>query len=226
MVAAAVAGSAVVAGVAGSAMSANAAKGAANTQAQSARDSMDSNERMFNQMQEKLNPYTQLGEDSIGDLQALLNGGKLSKQFSFNGTDLQNTPGYQFTLQQGLRGVDNAAAAKGLGLSGAQLKGISDYSTGLANTTYNDQYANALNAFNTNYGVSSDQYNRLAGLVSLGQNAAAGVGNAGLQTAANNANLLTSAGNAQAAGAIGQANAYSSGLNSVAQGGLLYSLMK
>ena len=59
----------------------------------------------------------------------------------------------------------------------------------------------------------------------MGENAAAGVGNAGLQTASNVGNLLTSGANARAAGTIGSANAISAGLGSAAQGGLLYSLL-
>jgi hypothetical protein len=77
----------------------------------------------------------------------------------------------------------------------------------------------------TNYGVASDQYNRLSGLVGLGENASAGVGNAGLQTASNAGNLLTSGAAAQAAGTIGSANAINQGLGSVGSSGLLYSLM-
>jgi hypothetical protein len=157
----------------------------------------------------------------------LLNGPQLTTTFSFNPPEaqLEQTRGYQFTLQQGLKGVDNALSAKGLNLSGAQAKGIAGYTTGLADQTYQQQYQNALQNFMTNYQNRADNYNRLAGLVGLGQSSAAGVGNAGLQTAAQAGNFLTSGANAQAAGTIGSANAINSGLGSVAQGGLLYSLL-
>lgn len=227
MVAAAVGIGTAVAGVAGSAMSSSAANSAANTQANAANNASALQWQQFQQMQQNLRPYMQLGSSSIPGLQSQL--GQLGNMnFSFNPTEsqLEQTPGYQFTLQQGLKGVDNAASAKGLNLSGAQMKGIGQYTTGLADQTYQQQYQNALQNFMTNYGVSSDQYNRLSGLVGLGQNAAAGVGNAGLQTANTAGNYLTSGANAQAAGTIGSANAINSGLGSVAQGGLLYSLLK
>lgn len=53
---------------------------------------------------------------------------------------LQQTPGYQFTLDQGLRGVQNAAAAQGRGVSGNALTGAAQYATGLANQTFKDQF--------------------------------------------------------------------------------------
>lgn len=226
MVAAAVGIGTAVAGVAGSAMSSSAANSAANTQANAANNASALQWQQFQQMQQNLQPYMQLGANNIPGLQSQL--GQLGNMnFSFNPTEsqLEQTPGYQFTLQQGLKGVDNAASAKGLNLSGAQMKGIGQYTTGLADQTYQQQYQNALQNFMTNYGVSSDQYNRLSGLVGLGQNAAAGVGNAGLQTANTAGNYLTSGANAQAAGTIGSANAINSGIGSVAQGGLLYSLL-
>jgi hypothetical protein len=54
--------------------------------------------------------------------------------------ELAATPGYQFTLNQGLQAVQNSAAAKGLGVSGAALKGAADYATGLADSTYQTQF--------------------------------------------------------------------------------------
>ena len=226
MVAAAVAGGAIVGGVASSAIGGSAAKSAAGTQADAANNAAQLQWQQFQQLQQNQQPYMQLGQNSIGGLQSQL--GKLGgMNFSFNPTEaqLEQTPGYQFTLQQGLKGVDNAASAKGLNLSGAQMKGIGQYTTGLADQTYQQQYQNALQNFMTNYGASSDQYNRLSGLVGLGQNAAAGVGNAGLQTANSAGNFLTSGANAQAAGTIGAANAINGGIGSAMNGGLLYSLM-
>lgn len=226
MVAAAVGVGSAVAGIAGSAMQSSAASDAANTQAQAANNASQLQWQQFQQMQQNLQPYMQLGPQNIPGLQSQL--GRLQgMQFSFNPTmqQLEQTPGYQFTLNQGLNTVNNQLAAKGLNLSGAQARGIADYTTGLASNTYQQQYENALKNFMTNYGVQSDAYNRLSGLVGLGENAAAGVGNAGLQTASTAGNFLTSGANASAAGQIGSANALAGGLGSAAQGGLLYGLL-
>lgn len=225
MVAAAI-GVSAAAGLAGSAISSSASQSAANTQAQAANNAAGLQWQQFQQLQQNLQPYMNLGSGSIGNLQTAL-GNLGNMHFNFDPTEqsLQQTPGYQFTLNQGLNTVNNQLAAKGLNLSGAQAKGIANYTTGLADTTYQQQYQNALQNFMTNYGVSSDQYNRLSGLVGVGENAAAGVGNAGLQTAANAGNLLTSGANASAAGTVGSANAISGGLSSLGNNGLLYSLM-
>lgn len=227
MVAAAI-GASAVAGLAGSAMSSKAAKSAANTQAQAANRASDLQMQQFQQMQGNLQPYMQLGTSTIPQLQQLLGGGGLNARFSFDPTQqqLEQTPGYQFALQQGQKGIDNAMSAKGLNLSGAQMKGLENFNTGLASQTYQQQYQNALQNFQTNYGLSADQYNRIAGLIGLGQNAAAGVGNAGLQTASTMGNFMTSGANARAAGTVGSANAWNSGLSGLGGNALLYSLLK
>lgn len=71
---------------------------------------------------------------------------------------LESLPGYQFTKTQGLKAVQNSASARGLGVSGAAQKGAAQFATGLADQTY------------------GEQFNRLLGLTTLGQNAAVGAG--------------------------------------------------
>ena len=76
-------------------------------------------------------------------------------------SQLEATPGYQFTEAQGLKGVQNSAAARGLGVSGAALKGAATYSTGLADSTYQQQYqdeltSNAQNFSNANTAATTD----------------------------------------------------------------------
>lgn len=61
---------------------------------------------------------------------------QLTAQYAPTMAQLAQTPGYQFTLQQGLESTQNAAAARGLGVSGAALKAAAAYSTGLAQNTY------------------------------------------------------------------------------------------
>ena len=57
----------------------------------------------------------------------------------------QSSPGYQFTLQQGLRGVDAGAAAAGMLRSGATLKQEDTYAQGLANQDFQQYYTNLAN---------------------------------------------------------------------------------
>lgn len=140
---------------------------------------------------------------------------------------LEQTPGYQFTQQQGLKAAQASAAARGLGVSGASLKGAATYATGLADATY----ANRFNEAQTNYqdimnqgaaqqnlgtfaqSMQQQQYNQYSGLATLGENAAAQSGTTSTQAAANTANYLNQSGQAQAAGTTGAANALTSGVN-------------
>ena len=90
--------------------------------------------------------YTQASNENNQAIGALGNEGSILGTLSqgINEQTLQNTPGYQFTLGQGLQSTQNSAAARGLGVSGAALKGAATYATGLADQTYQNQYQNLL----------------------------------------------------------------------------------
>lgn len=123
-----------------------------------------------------------------------------------------------------MQGINSSAAAKGLGVSGANIRGAADYATGLADSTYNDVFSRALNTFNTNYGSAANRVNRLWNLVSSGQNAAATNGSLGATSMNSIGDTMMSGANASAAGRVGSANALSSGLNGVGSNALLYGL--
>ncbi len=130
-----------------------------------------------------------------------------------------SNPAYQFQLQQGQRALDNSAAARGMGYSGAQMKASQQYGQGLASQEYDKQY----NRANSEFG---DYYNRLAGLSQGGQQAAGSMAQAGSQYANNASNTFGNLSNAQT-GILGQqANARASGYaaNANALNGTLNSL--
>src|SRR6185312_1060193 len=212
MVAAAILGAGVLsagAGIYGASTAASAQENAANTASATQMN-------MFNQDKALLNPYVQQGYTANTDLNDQLP--DLTAPINMNEATLQNTPGYQFNLTQGLKSVQNSAAARGLGISGAALKGASAYATGLADSTYQNQFSNAqTNRQNT--------YNMLSGQQSLGENAAAGVGNAGISTGNSIASNTLGAGNAAGAAAIATGNAVSGAANSGVQGYLLSNLL-
>lgn len=74
---------------------------------------------------------------------------------------LEATPGYQFTRDQGLKSVQNSFAAKGLGRSGAALKGAADYTTGLANNTYEARLGDYLNTYNSQFTNNLNAYDQM-----------------------------------------------------------------
>jgi hypothetical protein len=207
-------------------MSASASRDAAKTQAQAAEDAAHLQNDQYNNTQANLKPYMDLGQSYINPLKTALSNPMLTQQFSApTAAEAQATPGYQFTLNQGLKSVQNSAAARGLGVSGAALKGAASYTTGLADSTYNDVFNRALQTFNTNYSSAANNVNRLTNIVGSGQNAAATNGSLGAQAVGNIGNTLTSGANAQAAGTVGAANALSNGLNGIGNSALTYGLM-
>jgi len=217
----------------GSNQQAQAAQTAAQTQANAANYAANLQNAQFQQTQANLSPYMSIGTAVLPQLLSSLgyqgqfgsNGqltGVSGQGFQFNPANLAQTPGYQFTLQQGLNAVNNAASATGQNASGAQAKGLANYATGLAQNTYNQQYQNALQTYQQNAST-------LGSLLSTGQNAAAGLGSMGMQNAANVGNTLQGGANATAAGQIAAGNTQSNALTGAMQLGLggagIYSLL-
>lgn len=164
----------------------------ANAQTQAANQAAQTQLQMFGVTQKNLEPFQQFGASQLGNYSNLLNPGTAANQ-------LTNLPGYQFSLQQGMRGVSNSSAARGLGASGAGLAGAANYTTGLAGNTYQQM----LNNYQT--------------AASLGSNAAAGVGSAATATGQGVAQTQASLGNALASAYTGGGNAIANS----AQTGLL-----
>ena len=197
------------------------------------RQQADAQANAQTQLQANLAPYANFGASAMPNIMQQLGlgggGSSLNLQkfnygpFSFNPQDLQNTPGYQFTLNQGLKNTNNALSSQGLLGSGAQGKALADYTTGLASNTYNQQLNNALNAYKTNYdtglgqvsannATSLNQFNAnldpLFKLLNLGQNSAAGIGQGAYNSSVN-------AGNAIAQGTIGSGSQSANTMNSL-----------
>ena len=111
-----------------------------------------------------------------------------------------NSPGYQFSLQQGQSAINRNASANGSLYSSNTLGALGAYTAGAAGTQYN------------NY------VQQLMGLAGLGGSAVAGT-NAAAQNAGNNiSSAQLSAGNANASGVLGSAGAWS---GAIQQGGNL-----
>jgi hypothetical protein len=138
------------------------------------------------------------------------NFGKYAKDFSM--ADYQADPGYAFRLSEGMKGLQNSAAAKGLLSSGSTLKGITDYGQGMAS----QEYGNAYNRYQTN---RANQLNPLQSLMGSGQTSAntltnaagnlgQGLGQAAAATGAANASAYMNTGNALSNALSGGLNAY------------------
>jgi len=149
-----------------------------------------SQEEALAQQKELGAPYTALGQTAITPLEQLLGLTPGSTPGSQQAA-LANTPGYQFALKQGLQSTQAQANAMGMGLSGNTLAALDQYSTGLADQTYQERVGN------------------LQGVVGIGQAAAAGqAANIG-QSAANIGNIQMAQGQTQAGLAVNEAAALS-----------------
>ena len=223
-IAAAIGGSAVIGGatsIIGGKMAADAAKHAADLQMQ-----------QYERTRGDLLPYNTTGQNALEGAYNLASGsptgggpdyvsmaqGMMPGQMTQ--AELEQTPGYQFDLAQGLKATQSGAAARGLGVSGASLKGAGTYATGLANKTYLDQFNVQQQRFsdvlNLNTGQQSNlqnQFGRLSGLATIGENAAAQTGTAGTSAASTAGQYINAAGLDQANALKNASNALSGGVN-------------
>jgi hypothetical protein len=219
-----VGGISAAASLGSAAIGANASSNAANEQATSAQNALTFQEQTQATNQANYAPYLSAGKTSAATLMTdLSNGtfgpGSIPAFKAPTAAEAQATPGYQFSLSQGERGVNASAAASGGALSGGAVKSSDEFAQGLASTTYQNTYNNSLAAYQANLANQAQQYSQLYQPVALGENAAAQSGNTSQQVAGNVGNLMTSVGNAQAAGTIGVANATAGGLTGVANAG-------
>lgn len=181
---------------------------AADAQAAAARDANARLEQQYQRNSANLAPWMTGGQNAFGVLQHLTGtdaGGDpmtaaLTSRFAPTMAQLEQTPGYQFTLGQGLKATQSSYASKGLGSSGAAMKGATDYATGLAGNTYQQQFQNY-------WGENKSIYDMLTGQSNVGANAAAALTSGGNTLAQGVSANTIGAGNAQAAGynAIGSA---------------------
>ena len=195
------------AGVVGAASTAYAANKASQAQVGAANTAANTALTMYNTTRGDLTPYRDIGNVASKDLTSRLD--ELTSPIVMDQATLEKTPGYQFNLTQGLKSVQNSAAARGLGTSGAALKGAATFATGLADNTYQQQFQNAI----TN---QANAYNRLKGLVDTGASAAAQTGSAGTSAANTASGAQIGAGNAQAAGINATGGAVSNLANNIA----------
>jgi hypothetical protein len=149
--------------------------------------SVASQEKMFGEMKDILAPFVNAGYGSLDNFLTALPG--LTESFDPTMQQLEQTPGYQFALDQGMKGVQNSFASKGLANSGAALKGGAQFAQGLASQTFQQQFQNDL-------AQKGQQFNMLLSPVQMGANAAAMTGGNAMQLGTNLGNSYQSQGNA------------------------------
>lgn len=194
-IATAVVGGSLIGGVVAS----KSASKAADATKDATQAGIDQQNKQFDAVQKLLLPYTSAGPGALTGQQDLLGlNGQQAQRTAING--IQNSAQFDALARQGETGILANASATG-GLRGGNTQG--------ALATFRPQLLSAL---------IDQQYSRLGGLTSLGENAAAGVGNAGIQSGNNVTSLLGQMGAANAGNALAQGNAINGVVNGVVNG--------
>lgn len=201
---------------------------ASNAQSAAADKSIANQQQVYASNKNMLEPFINAGQGGISQLQNWLStsGGnnplssllKLVTPGADMSATLEQTPGFQFSKNQGTRAALNALAARGLGGSpGAIAKGVGSYVSGLAGNTWDSVVKNLLSTFQSGG-------NALQGLVNTGVNAGGALAGVGSHTADSISGAMTGAGNAQAAGYNAMGSALGGFGNSLTTASLLQSL--
>lgn len=185
-----------VASLAGGAMQANAATQAASTQAAAADRSLALQERQHEQSRTDSLPWMEAGRKALAAYQGELGLSDEAKAGTFK-SGFKETPGYGFAVAEGEKGVLNNMAALGMKNSGAALKALTRFRTGLADQTY------------------QTYLDRLSGASTGGQTQAAQNASLGANFANNASNTIQDGATARASGYVGGANAWSNALSNV-----------
>lgn len=155
--------------------------------------------RQFDAIRGILSPYVNAGNLALrGQMDLLGLNGADAQKAALDG--VQASPEFTASLKAGEDAILSNASATG-GLRGGNTQGaLGQFRPALLANTINNRFA------------------QLGGLVSVGQNAAAGTGNAGMQTGQGIAGLLQQSGAAQAGGFLAGGRADANNINAVFQG--------
>lgn len=189
-----------VATVGAAVLSSSAAGKAADVQSQAASRAEQGITQRFEETRADLAPWRTTGAQALTQYAGLLGVGGEAPDTAGLQAGLEQYPGYQFALSQGVEAVEKSAAGRGLLQSGQTLKSLTEYGQGLASSNIE------------NY------LNRLQGLSQTGQQAAAQTGAFGAQAAGQAGQAGIVAGQARATGYLGKAEALGgalSGLSSI-----------
>ena len=200
---------------------------AAQLQSQSAKESLALQKQIYEEGVARQQPFYEAGITGQNRLMDILGlsgrtgaEGYGSAMRPFGMSDFQTDPGYAFRMKEGLKGLDQQAAARGGLISGNALRAAQQYGQELGS----QEYQNAYNRYQTN---RTNVLNPLQSLLGQGQSSANTLGSAGagyasgagstmMNSAANIGNLNVAAGNARASGYTGAADAWNRALGGAA----------
>lgn len=191
------AGIGVAGSIGGGLLSSSAADKGAGQQTAAQREALGFIQQVYGNSTRDFQPYIGAGPDALAALKGFygLPGGNSGGAIGgFN--NFQQTPFYQFPLQQANLATQRQLAASGLIGSGGALRDLSQLNAGYASAGLGNYIGG------------------LQGIAASGQNAAAQLGGIGVQTGPQVGSAYTNIGNAQAQGTYNAAAGINSGIQS------------
>lgn len=187
------------ASLAGAYLGGEAARDAGRASERGANRATAEQRRQFDLIQELLAPYAEGGEEALAAQRALLGlAGPEEQQAAID--QLTSSPQFTSAVNQGEEAILANASATG-GLRGGNVQSaLAEFRPQMLSNLIQQQFAN------------------LGGITSMGQNAAAMTGNAGMQTGSNISNVITRDAENQANAGLARTAAYTDALGTV--GGL------
>lgn len=174
-----------------------AADRAADISTAASREAIDLQRQMYYEGVARQQPWLQAGQIALNKLVP-----EATNYQNFGMEQFKQDPGYAFRMSEGMKALENSAAARGGLLSGATMKGIQRYGQDMAS----QEYTNAFNRYQVERGARLNPLQSLAGvgqttanaLAAGGQAFAGSVNQLTLANAADRANLGLAAGNIRA----------------------------
>lgn len=207
----------------GGALQSNAAKKAGQAQANANAQGIEEQRRQFDALQKLLAPYVEAGTGALPGMEAYGQYGMpaLTGQADILGLNgegaqgsaisgIENSPLFQSLARQGEDAILQNASATG-GLRGGNVQGaLAQFRPAMLQQLIDQQYGRLGGMAGFGAGINQN-------LVSMGQSSAAGVGNAGMQSANSIGTLLQDTGAAKAGAKIASGQAWGNVLNMPAQ---------
>jgi len=199
-------GASIGGAIGGSLDQSNAASNAAKATGAATDQSIALQRQIYEQNRADQTPFREAGVNALGKLQGMAD----YKPFGMGQFTLD--PGYAFRLQQGQKGLDASAAARGGLISGNALRAAQGYGQEMGS----QEYQNAFNRYQTERNAQLAPYMTLAGFgtgantanAQSGQNYATNVGNALINQGANVGNAGMIGSNAMTSGLTGALSTY------------------
>jgi len=179
------------------AITGSSAKKAGEAQAAGIQQGIDFQKEVFEYFKSINAPYVEQGTNALAKYADIILNGNMNAY--------QQSPGYQFALEEGQKAITNTAATRGGVKGGNTLRALTDYGQNIAKSDY------------------YDYLNSLASMAGVGQTAVNSMGSVGGAAGANIGQSYANYGAARASGIAGQANTINGWLQTaVGTGAYLY----